>query len=555
MPFKNSPEIYLVTFVLFALAGPAGLSAQTPPTLHAEARVVQIEVIATDAHGKPVTDLTKADFTVTDHGKARVIDIFAVDHMRGGADQEVLPAPTAPTNPPLLPGVFSNRNAGPPEPAEPATHSSVIVLDQVNAFLEDAAYARNQAISLMQKLPADERVALYVIVRKEGLALLQDYTTDRALLTRSLTNYAPRGLLPSPPPPPTTALRDGQTGSGTAAAVAAFSAGGEQVWPPGLPPGRLGPDEKLQMWYENSRSARLSLQAFAEQLALVPGRKSVYWVTQAFPSWVMKEKRMGSPPPMEKPAWDKTITALNEANVAVNTVDSRGNFLGGNPNEGTLDSMQEIAGRTGGKAYFRRNDLDAAMEEGIEASRTTYTLAFYLNAAERDDQFHTLKVQVNRPGVELFYRQGYYAGDTDMPGASKDKANGGDLKSAFLNQADSSDVGITARIESVVPGNPRGTMILRLNLDPATLSFREQAGARVGSIEELVLERDANGATLGKVGEKKEFEVSGTNGGEVNGSVVAWPVTVPLAEGAAKLTIVVRDTQSGRVGSLTVPLK
>ena len=33
--------------------------------------------------------------------------------------------------------------------------------------------------------------------------------------------------------------------------------------------------------------------------------------------------------------------------------------------------MQELAERTGGKAYYNRNDLDAAMAEAIEDKRTT----------------------------------------------------------------------------------------------------------------------------------------------------------------------------------------
>lgn len=535
-----------------ALADPPPANDPPGPTLHAETRVVQIDVVAADSGGRPVVDLTKADFTVVDEGKHRAIDIFSIN---GGAVRSSAAAPpAAPMTRELPPNMFSNRNPGPPN--VPA-HSTVIVLDQVNAFLEDAAYARDQAMSLMKKLPPDERIALYVIARKEGLALLQDYTTDRALLTRSLKNYAPRGLSPSPPPPPTTAIRDGQNagpGAGTAAAVAAFStAGGDQPRPPGLPPGRTGLEEKLVAWYENSRSARLSLQAFAEQLALVPGRKSVYWVTQAFPSWVMKEKGMGSPPAMEKPAWDKTITALNEANVAVNTVDSRGNFRGGNPNGGTLDTMQEVADRTGGKAYFRRNDLDAAMAEGIEASRTTYTLGFYLADNERDDKFHVLKVQCDRPGVHLFYRQGYYAGNAGAL-APHDKTSTGDLESSLLSQVNSTGVGITARLDAT-SGAPGGKVDIRLNLDPATLSLRERPGGWTGKIEETLVEQNASGNTLSKLSDVKEFEITTANRAKFDSQGIAWPLSIPLAPGATKITLVVRDSETGHVGSLIVPLK
>src|ERR1019366_3346250 len=118
---------------------------------------------------------------------------------------------------------------------------------------------------------------------------------------------------------------------------------------------------------------------------------------------------MWTPPAMDTAAWNKTITALNEANVAVNTVDSRGMFRGGDPNSPsnrmgrTLDTLQEIADRAGGKAYIRRNDLDTAIEEGIEASRSAYTLGFYLTVADRDEKFHALKVQAHRRGLQLFY--------------------------------------------------------------------------------------------------------------------------------------------------------
>jgi hypothetical protein len=72
--------------------------------------------------------------------------------------------------------------------------------------------------------------------------------------------------------------------------------------------------------------------------------------------------------------------------------------------------MIEIAETTGGKAYFNRNDTDGALEEGIRVSRVIYTLRFALPESERDRKFHALKVKVNRPHVEVYARQGYYAG-------------------------------------------------------------------------------------------------------------------------------------------------
>jgi hypothetical protein len=287
------------------------------------------------------------------------------------------------------------------------------------------------------------------------------------------------------------------------------------------------------------------LQALGEQLALVPGRKSVYWVTQGFPARLMQG--------MGQSGWDKTMATLNEANVAVNTVDSRGLLTNGqpqNPFNGTVTAMQQIADGTGGKAYFGRNDLDAAMAEGIEASRTTYTLGFYLADNERDDKFHALKVKADRSGSQLFYRQGYYAGSTELPA---EKASKGELESALLSQVYSTGVGITARVDAT-PGTPRGTVSLRVNLDPATLSLKEHGSGWTGKVEERFVELNESGETLSKISDTKEFEVTGASRAHYDSAGVAWPQSLPLMPGATRIMIIVRDSNTGHVGSLTVPL-
>jgi VWFA-related protein len=155
--------------ILLALAEPP----PPEPTMHAEARVVEIDVVVSDSHGKPVTDLTKQDFTITDEGKPRPIDIFAIENT-GANRSQTTPSVTPPSQA-LPPHVFSNRN---PKPPIVTGHSTVLILDQINTYVEDATYARAQVMSLMKKVPADERIAIYAIARKEGLVLVHDYTTD-----------------------------------------------------------------------------------------------------------------------------------------------------------------------------------------------------------------------------------------------------------------------------------------------------------------------------------------------------------------------------------------
>jgi VWFA-related protein len=512
--------------------------------MHAETRMVQIDVVVTDSHHKPVADLSKQDFTVTDNGKPRAIDIFSLnggtndgETGRDASTSPIAPPPVKPPSAALPPNVFSNRNAGPPH--VPA-HSTVILLDQVNAFFDDAGYARQQVMNLMGKLKPDERIALYVIARGRGLLVIQDYTTDHKLLLKNLSKYRPQGLAPLPVCAPVD-VQDADRHLVKCVPAPPF--------PPSAAPTLIEtPQEKEFTWRENAEEARRSLQALAEHLALVPGRKSVYWVTQAFPARLMRDMN---------DAWDKTTTALNEANVGVNAVDSRGLMTCGEPFchprdaiTGTITAMEQIAEKTGGKAYFNRNDLDGAIAEGMAASRITYTLAFYLAENERDNKFHILNVKA-RPGLQLFYRQGYYAGNVDLPDSSRDK---GDLESALLNQVNSAAVGITARV-SQVPGTPRGTLNMILNLDAGTLTLKAQASGWNGKAEETIVELDNSGNTLAKVSDIKVFEVSTAGRAHYDSQGVTWPFSMPLMPGAAKVAIVVRDSASGRVGSLTVPLK
>jgi VWFA-related protein len=371
----------------------------------------------------------------------------------------------------------------------------------------------------MKKVPADERIALYVISHNEGLIILQDYTTDHELIVGSLSKRIPRGVGPGP-------------------------VGLDQPIPPSVIKAP-SPAERDYLWRMNSEQARLSLQALAEYLAQTPGRKSVFWITQGFPPRFMK----GS----DEPAWNKTIAALNEGNVAVNTVDSRGVFRGANPAAGTLATVQQIAEATGGKSYFGRNDIDAAISEGIEASRTTYTLAFYLTEAERDNTFHSLNVRTSRPGVKILSRQGYYAGDTDVPGSSAMDGEKGELESALLNQVNSDSVGITVTL-NVKPGDPQGAVDLAVTVDPHAVSLKEDDSGSHGRLQDMFLEMDQAGKTLGRIADNKDFDVTRADRASFENHGVRWPVSMPLMPGATKITILVRDRNSGHIGSLTIPL-
>ena len=92
---KSKPLAILWSVLLAALSAPLILMALTDPlpgplqapatpalpTMHAEARVVQVDVTVRDSKGKPVQDLKKEDFTITDNGKPRAFTIFSFNNL------------------------------------------------------------------------------------------------------------------------------------------------------------------------------------------------------------------------------------------------------------------------------------------------------------------------------------------------------------------------------------------------------------------------------------------------------------------------------------------
>jgi len=338
---------------------PANMQDDGGLKLRTNTRVVEIDVSVRDSSGRPVDNLSSSDFTITDDGKPRAFTIFNVNHIAATPAGSQSPQASAP--PKLPPNTFTNIGI----PAlPPAGHATVIVLDAVNGWFDNYSWARQAVIGMLTKIPVDERIALYAISKNEGLVILQDYTLDRARLLEAIGKYVPRAMCQAPlakdagegmlvpisidaPPQPDTDSAEASRARRMASMKAVT----------GAPPCTT-PDKMQSLMRAGAEAVRLSLNALADQLSRQPGRKSVFWISQGIPiSELRGEGHLG---------WDKTIAALNDANVAVSVVDSNG--LDGPRRmwgRGTVLSMIQLAQDTGGQVYYGRNDLDNAIASGI----------------------------------------------------------------------------------------------------------------------------------------------------------------------------------------------
>jgi VWFA-related protein len=472
------------------------LFAQSPTTLRTETRVVQIDVEVRDSHGRPVAGLGREDFTVTDAGKAREIRIFSVQDNTAQHEES---APVAATPP----GIYTNDRP----PAPRSVHSTVILMDGINNYWDDFAAARMRLISMLGKLRKEERIAIYAALTKPaGIAIIQDFTTDRTQLLRTIQAYRPPPITPAPgmisaPPPP--------------------------------------PAEEEQRRRTAVLDTMSAFRLLSEHLGKLPGRKSLLWLTSGMPPKELRE--------MPDP-FDKAAAALNEANIAVDVMDDDGvGDFHRRWGKTAYWTLRQLADSTGGKTYVGRNDLDNMLTEAIEQSRIIYTLGFYVPDEERDDKFHALKVRVNRPKVELAYRKGYFAGAAPKTAPTKKREP---LENTLLDPQDSNEILITAAIARVAEAGLRVSM----KLGGAQLSLLERGNEFSGSVEELFVETDASGRILAKITDRKEIRMSQRGREAIQNGAVPLTQDLRWMEGAVRLFIAVRDVESGRTGTLTIPL-
>jgi len=447
--------------------------------IRSDTRLVEISVVATDKKGRPVTDLAREDFEVFDNREPQTIAVFSAE------SRKAAPAPPRPA------GEFSNR-------LQEAEGHSVVLLDWLNTAWSDQTRGRQKVIEMLGRIETRDRVALYVLDRR--LRILHEFGGDPASLVRKL---------------------EGLRGDGAALLEEDRDAFGISI------ADTMSPQERIFLMDRRILNTLGALEAIAGRLSGVPGKKSLIWVSAGFPMSIdnrtVRGARVAERTYSEE--FRSLVRRLNNAGVSVYPIDARGLT----PAPGAfinIATMLELASRTGGRAWYNRNDLDAGMRLALDDLHTTYTLAYYAAGDGSRPGFHRLRVRVRRPGITLRHREGYWV---EKPAAAAAVDIKSELQRALLAPVDTSGVAVSA--QATCSG---GILTLGLRVERANagklhvlMRFAAQDGRQVGSIASELVEPGQNG--------------------DIRRSTRMPPR-------AASLRVVVRDQDSGAIGTLSIPL-
>jgi VWFA-related protein len=441
---------------------------ETSAILKVKTRLVVVDVVARDSKGQPVADLKQEDFTVLEDGKEQKVRIF--NFQKPGTNPAHGPQPANASNMvDNLPHFESGRAL------------NIVLMDALNTSRINQIAVRDSMIKFLEKLPENEPISVYLLSDK--LRLVQDFTTDPAVLKNVVRSF-----------------------KGKSSPYLSVSADGSAV-PPLLPgigsalPAQMAAQirqfqEQLSsnMVDQRAQMTLSALNSLARTLSGYPGRKNLIWVSEAFPFDLWLSGASGRTTLNDRHYMQdiaRTGNLLSDSQVAIYPLDAGGlagmaqinpsNRPGDDlapPPTDTLDAhatMNDLAERTGGRAFYNRNDLADAVHESIDDGSTYYTLGYYPENKDWNGAFRKIQIKSHRGGLKLRYRIGYFAADNAIFAKLSPKKQDEDFDEALtLNYPISTALPFKAMV--LPPSSQTGGKVLvNFGADPHALSFSENS--------------------------------------------------------------------------------
>jgi len=559
MPLRRASFCLSIAFILPAAVcavpqAPSGptpaASSQQQPVLRSTTRLVQVSVVVLDKHGAPVTGLKQSDFTLFDEGQPQSIAFLS----------SATP-PLASPLPSLPPNVFTNRfDLKGQDPGA----VSIILFDALNTDPQDQSYVRRQVLSYLRDLKPQDHVAAYALTSQ--LIILHDFTQDSAALVNAVNHFTPKELAYFDASHP--AFFD----------VPALA--GDPMWQRFQD--RMNQANAVIADESKIESADITtgaIQAIADHVATIPGRKNLIWVSGGFPTEVVADViAPDRATALLNAQAQKALQALNRVDMAIYPVDAMGVVTASNvdpqngygralincadctnespnPSPGVFarqdlrDSERMLADATGGQAFYGNNDLRDAMGRAFNDGRYAYQLGFYPTHGQWNGEFRKIKIAVNGGGFHLRYRRGYLAFKEDTSTETQVLAS---LREAALGPIDATSLGMIVSGKAAQPLSAR-KLELHIGIDPKQLLFQVSPGLRKGAVDLFFLQRDSDGKTLKVERQHVNLTLDDKQYEYMSKAALVLDRHLIVEPGISEIRIVLRDAPSGALGSVSVP--
>jgi len=516
--------------------------------LKSQTNVVLVDVRVWDKKGNPITDLKRENFRVFEDGARQEISSFGVEKV---AQLETT------TNENELPPTIDLAKLPPNTPQEQVLkvlqdrRLMVIFFDLSSMQIDDLMRALKSASHFVdvQMTPAD---LVSVVTYSSNLRVAQNFTNDRKQLDAVLKS-----------------IQVGEASSladvGAQGAAGGTDTSGQEIVTQDVS-AAFTPDE-TEFNIFNTDEKLAAIQSLAQMLRGVPGRKSVIHFSSGIQTTGVENQT-------ELRAAED---AANQANVSLYTVDARGLVAlppGGDATSAapvgtalyrsaavssqvtslldTRETLASLSADTGGRSFYDTNDFSQAFQR-IQADNSTYYLLGYSPSNTRSDgRFRRIRVEVDRPGVRVQARPGYFAPKNFRQFTSQDKEM--QLQQAMELDTPFVDLPMAVAADFFRQADGKYHVVLSSKIPGAAVSFLQKSSAHRTEFDFAWRATDASGRTVAALRDTLPVKLDPESYQQVLSGNILYEGGFVLPAGKYKLKVVARENQSGKLGTFEQPL-
>ena len=527
----------VAVFLVLILMG-SYLPSQTDYTFHAETELVLVNVTVRDKNGKVVRDMKPEDFQIKEDGKTQQIVSFDIENTDAVPALDVaqakplanapVPAPTS-EKPQLATAVeFKDRRL------------IVLFFDLSGMEPDEIDHSVTAALNYVDKqmAPAD---LVSIVSLGSSLQVNQDFTTDHALLKKALQALNPGAG---------QGFEEGSTGTteGTPDTGGSFTADDTEY-------NIFNTDRRLE-----------ALRSVAERLSHVQQKKSLIYFSSGI-------DRTGIENESELRA---ATNAAVRANLAFYTMDIRGLqalVAGGeaqnaslrgtsaysgqstlnalNSNFTTQETLVTLAADTGGRAFLDSNDFSKVFKGVQDDTSSYYVLGYHSTNPARDGRYRRITVSLNRPGVKIEYRRGYYAPADYQHSTREDRER--QLEEELNSDLPATDLPLYLAAGYFRIGDNKFFVPISLAVPGSQIPFTSTSNQDKATLDVIGMALDSNKRQVGDLRDTVKLAVNTST--EVKRKNVQYNNGFILLAGKYHLKFVVRENQSGRMGSFETDIE
>ena len=548
--------------------GLAAQQPQVPGAFRSRITMVPVDVRVVDREGRPITDLTRADFQVFEDGRPQ--DIATFDHVLFAAepidpaetlDRPALRRAPGPDATPQSGRVFlfvlgRGRLQYPTKILDalvdfldtkllPQDHAAVIAYNRATDFTRDHKKLKRVIEAFRAK---HERIESKMTSRQSGLAAIYGSKEVPAKLQPDVDAiFAADGAPGFREMPPGRASEAARVEQDMRDIGNLLSPAGVAQPVSGLAPVESAEAQALDAYMEGNVKTLQDLGglfAGIEYLRYLDGEKHLVYVTE-----------FG----LAMPSGDYDVSLANiaaDARVVVDVIhtggitssfDRRGLPRVNWAHAFSLEGLKTLAERTGGRAALFKWGHEALADIDRTAS-SQYVLGYYPRNGNQDGRFRRITVKVNRPGARIFYRHGYFARTQLVPLDRRQFMAHSRILAAGNYAGQIGDIGV--KVDASWKRD-RKEVEVKLSIAPRKLKVVERDGVSMIELDVAVFSGDGRQRPTGEVWQRIDLkltpdQLAGALKQDIKYTLTFSPDRVP-----AHVKAVVYDHAGDLIGSAT----